>query len=330
MNYNISISPNPKDKRFVDLINKTFTNLTVIGYFGKQLIGNKLRQMWWCECSCNEKNIIKVRHDSLLYNSTKSCGCLIKKSTSERFKSTHTEFLNKINLLSGNKILSIYENSRKKILVEDKYGICEVLPQNLINNHPSSIKSAIDKTSYWINQAREIHGNRYDYSLVEYKNNKTKIKIICKIHGIFEQPPGVHLRKHNCKSCTDEESGFKKTHFLNKCRDKDGIFYILKCFNDEEEFYKIGITSRSVKQRYLSKIHLPYDFDIIKEYKSKAEEIWNLEKQLLRENKQFKYKPKLSFAGEGECFNSLFLEQNKVCNQLMDEDGIDKSYRIVI
>lgn len=47
-----------------------------------------------------------------------------------------------------------------------------------------------------------FHGNKYDYSLVEYVNNNTKVKIICPIHGIFEQIPSSHF-KHGCKKCAD-------------------------------------------------------------------------------------------------------------------------------
>jgi hypothetical protein len=47
-----------------------------------------------------------------------------------------------------------------------------------------------------------VHGDRYDYSLVKYKNAKTKIIIICKIHGEFEQLPSSHYnRKSNCPMC---------------------------------------------------------------------------------------------------------------------------------
>ena len=40
-------------------------------------------------------------------------------------------------------------------------------------------------TESWIQQAKEIHGDRYDYSKVNYVNAKTKITIICPIHGEF-------------------------------------------------------------------------------------------------------------------------------------------------
>ena len=46
----------------------------------------------------------------------------------------------------------------------------------------------------FIKRAREIHDDKYDYSKVEYKNNRTKVCIICPIHGEFWQEPSSHIR----------------------------------------------------------------------------------------------------------------------------------------
>ena len=56
-------------------------------------------------------------------------------------------------------------------------------------------------TEEFINKANLIHNNKYDYSLVNYKNNITKIKIICPEHGIFEQQPNNHLIGRGCPIC---------------------------------------------------------------------------------------------------------------------------------
>ena len=40
-------------------------------------------------------------------------------------------------------------------------------------------------TEQFIIQAKEVHGDHYDYSLVDYKTNKIKVKIICPIHGVL-------------------------------------------------------------------------------------------------------------------------------------------------
>ena len=50
-----------------------------------------------------------------------------------------------------------------------------------------------NKTNIFISKANKIHGDKYDYSKVNYINTKTKINIICKIHGEFEQNPSNHL-----------------------------------------------------------------------------------------------------------------------------------------
>ena len=53
----------------------------------------------------------------------------------------------------------------------------------------------------FIEKARQVHGDKYDYSKVEYKNNKTKICIVCPIHGEFWQRPNDHLNGRGCDKC---------------------------------------------------------------------------------------------------------------------------------
>lgn len=53
----------------------------------------------------------------------------------------------------------------------------------------------------FIIDAQQIHQNYYDYSFVEYINNRTKVKIKCPIHGFFEQKPNDHLGYHGCPNC---------------------------------------------------------------------------------------------------------------------------------
>ena len=58
----------------------------------------------------------------------------------------------------------------------------------------------------FIQKAKEVHGNKYDYSKVVYIDSVTKISIICKKHGEFEQLPVSHLRGFGCKNCGFEKS----------------------------------------------------------------------------------------------------------------------------
>ena len=71
-------------------------------------------------------------------------------------------------------------------------------------------------TEEWIEKAKEIHNNKYDYSLVEYKGQSTLIKIICPEHGEFWQTPKQHLKGCGCQKCgvikrsTSRKSNFKE------------------------------------------------------------------------------------------------------------------------
>lgn len=63
----------------------------------------------------------------------------------------------------------------------------------------------------FIEKARKIHGDKYDYSKVNYINSSTKVCIICPIHGEFWQKPNDHLPGKGCKYCGIESRTQKKT-----------------------------------------------------------------------------------------------------------------------
>lgn len=56
-------------------------------------------------------------------------------------------------------------------------------------------------TEWFIKKAREIHGDKYDYSKVEYVHSASGVTIICPIHGEFTQTPNRHLSNHGCPQC---------------------------------------------------------------------------------------------------------------------------------
>jgi hypothetical protein len=74
------------------------------------------------------------------------------------------------------------------------------------------------KTEIFIKKAQKVHGDRYDYSLVDYRNNYTKIKIICKKHGVFEQKPNSHLNGQNCLKCVNENQTCSTEDFIKKAQ----------------------------------------------------------------------------------------------------------------
>jgi len=81
----------------------------------------------------------------------------------------------------------------------------------------------------FITKALLKHNNKYNYSLVEYLDSFTKVKIICPIHGIFEQQPRAHLSGQGCKKCCYEkfqlERKFTNNDLICKFKEKHGIKY---------------------------------------------------------------------------------------------------------
>ena len=69
----------------------------------------------------------------------------------------------------------------------------------------SRIKSKVITKEEFIKKAKKIHGDKYDYSKVEYKNYGTKVCIICPEHGEFWQTPNNHLYGYGCKKCANKK-----------------------------------------------------------------------------------------------------------------------------
>lgn len=92
-----------------------------------------------------------------------------------------------------------YLNVNTKVLIIDDLGFeHSMIPKSLTKGNELSILSANDKTAFFIYKAKLIHGDIYDYSLAEYNKPNDKIKIICSVHGVFEQDRSSHLFGAGC------------------------------------------------------------------------------------------------------------------------------------
>lgn len=119
-----------------------------------------------------------------------------------------------------------YVNNRTNVkIVCPQHGEFEQTPSNHVRGANCYYCSIIicannrrSNTSEFVNRAIEIHGNRYNYSKVEYFNALSKVIIICPIdgHGEFEQQPNDHLFGHGCKKCGIEDSKNKQRKTNNK------------------------------------------------------------------------------------------------------------------
>ena len=101
-------------------------------------------------------------------------------------------------------------------------------------------------TQEFIDRARAVHGDVYDYSLVEYQSARENVSIYCHEHGEFKQSPDSHLQGNGCSIC----SGKKKhtTHsFIEKAKSTHG--------NKRYDYSKVVYTNSKTKVIVLCNSH---------------------------------------------------------------------------
>ncbi len=130
-----------------------------------------------------------------------------------------------------------YTNAKTKIrIICPIHGVFEQTPNNHLKGQGCPSCGKIKKTNNQkptieelIKRAKEMHGDIYDYSLTKYTNAKTKIKIICPIHGVFEQTPDSHIRGRGCQKCgIDKFKNSRRSNtdnFIKKAKEIHGDIY---------------------------------------------------------------------------------------------------------
>lgn len=219
-----------------------------------------------------------------------------------------------------------YINSLKKVdIICLDHGVFSQYPSNHLSGQscPKCSKDRIaslytSNISDFISKANLIHNNTYDYALSVYTKSWVKLKIICSKHGVFEQKASKHLCGDGCPKCGNESismkaslnpTGWSTSNWIDSAVNSKNFdsykIYIIKCWNDEELFYKIGRTFLKVSQRFSRKASMPYKYEILFSFSLGAKEIVKLESELKMINKNNKYIPKIFFNGMHECFNKI-------------------------
>jgi hypothetical protein len=131
-----------------------------------------------------------------------------------------------------------YVHSKEKVkIICPKHGVFEQIPNSHMHGRGCP-KCAIElnaenlksNTKEFIKKAMKVHGDKYDYSLVDYKHGKLNVKLICKKHGVFKQTPANHINnKQGCPICKESKGERKIRHFLKKINIE---FEIQKRFED--------------------------------------------------------------------------------------------------
>ncbi|MFA5586921.1 MAG: hypothetical protein WDA02_10460 [Saccharofermentanales bacterium] len=178
---------------------------------------------------CKKHGIFEQRPDVHLVGG----GC--PKCKNDNIRLNQSDVVSKFNKIHNNKYdysLVSYVNLLTKIsIICPKHGIFMMTPSNHLSGKGCSMCNGGVKLNEndIISKFNKTHNNKYDYSLVNYVNMKTKVKIICKKHGVFEQSPYTHLKGKNCIKCFNE----------NKVDELIKIFNIKHNFKYKYDDFKI-------------------------------------------------------------------------------------------
>ncbi len=240
-------------------------------------------------------------------------------------KITTTEFIRRANLVHEEHYTyesTVYLGTKKKVIITcPVHGEFTQKAEGHLEGkgcskcgYISSGESQSHTIDSFINKSIEIHQDRYDYSKVEYKRNNIKVNIICPIHGEFSQMPSSHLFGKGCLACAKlgfgwTDSDWEVAGLKSKKFDSFKV-YVIRCFNENESFIKIGKTFKTIGQRFDSKLEMPYQWEIINTYEGDAKTMSILERKLIASHKEYKYSPLISFNGVTECFSTY----NTNCN----------------
>ena len=107
---------------------------------------------------------------------------------------------------------------------------------------------------------KKIHGERYDYSQMDFKRTNKKIKIICNEHGIFYMTPDNHIAGKNCNKCVKYNPKFVKG--------KKAYLYLLKINLENDVAIKFGKTHYLKKRIQTIKRKLKGNLNVLYIYKS--------------------------------------------------------------
>lgn len=126
---------------------------------------------------------------------------------------TVDEFIEKSKMIHGNRYdysKVVYVNTYTKVeIVCKQHGSFLQDPHNHLKGRgcPKYVANYKLTQDDFIKKAIEQHGDFYDYSLVHYTKNASKVKIICPLHGVFEQEANSHLQGHGCPICALSKIG---------------------------------------------------------------------------------------------------------------------------
>ena len=179
-------------------------------------------------------------------------------------KLTTNDFISKAKLIHGDRYdysNTIYTTNKDKLtIICQIHGEFEQTPNAHLSGKgcPNCGETLKLNTDLFIEKAKTVHNNFYDYTLVTYKTSKEKVLIYCPIHGGFEQQPDSHLQGIGCPNCSASKGELAISNFLVK----NNIH-----FKQQHKFDNCKYKNLLKFDFYLPKENILIEYDGIQHYK---------------------------------------------------------------
>ena len=182
----------------------------------------------------------------------------------------------------------------------------------------------VKTTNQFIQDAQKIHGDRYDYSKVDYKTNHDKITVTCRHHGDFSVLPLNHLRVGvDCPQCglAKLPGGYFNNYFERNPEQalKPAILYLVEFVAlDGMTFYKLGVTAHTLYKRFSAPEFEGFQIRTIWTQQGPLMLVCLLEAKMKAHFKHDRIEIPFLFNGRRECFSHPLPE----CTIYLDDLGV--------
>ena len=152
-------------------------------------------------------------------------------------KLTTKEFVEKAKQIHGDRYdyskVDYISAETKVCIICPEHGEFWQTPHAHLNGHrcPNCFGNIKLTNEEFIKRSKQIHGDRYDYSKVDYISAETKVCIICPEHGEFWQTPHMHLSSQGCPNCNTSKNSKIVQKVENKLNDLKIIYEKEKTFD---------------------------------------------------------------------------------------------------
>ena len=136
---------------------------------------------------------------------------------------------------------------------------------------------------------KDKHGNKYNYDKVKYHKYRDKVLINCPFHGEFSQYAHLHYNGTECPQCARYKTSRFGSMSNVKLNTEMVHLYVIEFTSDKYQFIKIGVTSRSIEERFLPVSYRNYTKTVLLDLKLECKLAVDIESAIMLKFYNYRY-----------------------------------------